>query len=143
MHGRVEQFSWTVMTAYEGNEFLSSSTYTLLPNMSITPGKGKWFVSFTTFAAPSKVGGDNDNDIYIQLFVNGVGVPETERRMLAGGYDNGPGPTVTIKGLKACLAIYHHLNNLEDGQTVEIRWKAQTGGQLLFSQLALLKMGYQ
>ncbi len=91
-----------------------STTYEVIPGMTLTPGGGDFLAWFT---ASFNGDGALPGDIFIALFVNGVIVPHTERQI---HFDSSIDAGVFLFGGT------HALVQPTDGQTVDVRWLASS-----------------
>ncbi len=92
----------------------TSTTYEVIPGMTLTPGGGDYLAWFS-----ASINGDGSlpGDIFIALFVNGVIVPHTERQLhFDSSWDAG---VFMFSGT-------HALVQPTDGQVVDVRWFASS-----------------
>lgn len=96
-----------------GDDTTTSSSYTAMDSMQITPGPGKFALFFTTSAE----GDGTDDDVAMAVFVDGVILQHTERLIEQEG---------SITDSEFVYAIACEVNP-GAGEVVEIRWHSQGG----------------
>ena len=97
----------------------------LLSGMTIVPGAGDYFVMFNSSALLNST----NEVLFISLYVNGVQVPHTERRLPRGGAaDAGGGMLLIIAFISGVLAA----------EVVEIRARMSTGNADVFQRTMTL-----
>ncbi len=96
-----------------GDDTTTSTSYTQVGSMILTPGAGKFALFFTCSAE----GSGADDDVRFAVFVNGVIVQHTER---AWNQES------SITDSEFCYAIAAEVNPTA-GQDVEIRWFVEGG----------------
>ena len=94
----------------------SSTSYEVIPGMTLTPGGGDYLAWFTASV--------NDQDslpesIFVALFVNGTIVAHTEREI---HFDS------SLEATTFLLAATHALVQPTDGQAVDVRWRTTRSG---------------
>jgi hypothetical protein len=104
----------------------TSSTYTALDSMSITPGAGDYIVWFS-----GSVGNNvsTNQTMHVSLFVNGSQVTHTEREILheesLGGGSSFP------------VASHAYISGVGAGEAIDVRWKT-TGGTATMHERTLV-----
>lgn len=96
-----------------GDDTTTSTSYTAMDSMQITPGAGK----FALFFSASAEGSGADDDVRMAVFVDGVILQHTER---AWNQES------SITDSEFCYAIACEVNPTA-GQVVEVRWFVQGG----------------
>ncbi len=104
-----------------GTTNITAVVDTVISGMTIVPGAGDFFVFFNS----SGIHNATNEDLFISLYVNGVQVPHTERRMPRGGAaDAGGGMLLLIAFISGVLAA----------QVVEIRARVTAGDADIFQR---------
>ncbi len=99
------------------NDTTTSTSYTQMSGMTITPGTGDYFVTFSTSIKKS-VG---SSDQYVSLFVGGSQVTHTERYIEQdSSYDAGDIFVIPI-------TIQAYVSGVGASDVVEIKWKTTSG----------------
>lgn len=91
-----------------GDDTTTSTSFTAMDSMQITPGAGKFALFFTCSAE----GSGADDDVNLAVFVDGVIVQHTKRSWIQEG---------SINPSSFCYAIAAEVNPTA-GQVVEIKW---------------------
>lgn len=93
---------------------ITSTEYTALDGMGITPGSGHYIVHFSATADLTS----NNADITYALFVNNIEITHTEKKLKRGG---GQG------AIRLEPAIHDYVTNVGNGESIEIKWKVSGG----------------
>ncbi|KPK98271.1 MAG: hypothetical protein AMJ95_04710 [Omnitrophica WOR_2 bacterium SM23_72] len=104
----------------------SSSSYVLANGMTLTPGAGNYMVWFSS----SIEGTDDYTYQYVCLFVGGVQVDHTERRLYTEG---------SINDTAVPIAFQAYITDVGDTDAIEVYW-ATTGGTATLYQRTLTVM---
>jgi hypothetical protein len=108
----------------------TNNTYSVINGMTIIPGAGDYMVFFSCSGGPSI----KSSDSYLAVFVDGVMVDDSERRVVHGGNHNHP--------LDIPLSTITHVNNVGGGEAIDVRYKT-AGGTFSVGKrsLNLIRMG--
>ncbi|MBP9702465.1 peptidoglycan DD-metalloendopeptidase family protein [Candidatus Woesebacteria bacterium] len=109
----------------------TSTTYTLMDSMTITPGAGDYMAHFSTTVKNTDI--TTSYLVNASVFVNGAQITHTERDV----YNEESWDTGDIASLP--ITIHAYLPGVTAGQAIEVRWKTEAGTALAHERTLIVE----